>query len=450
MHAGLALTGAYLSGCAHQYGEKMSYLSPVIDAPNYDATMYWMDMSMQSVRDQSLPPPLAARALSLGPVAGFLAANGVTGEFDSHFDLGAAPAGADAHIAYGVAFSVAAAEAFQQPFIMERKRFLDKFADNEAKSLSVAWGEKVGKFIVQNRTNDGAEPSKANYYLGRYNRRSDALRWRPTGPFYSTRPGPAFNSFSRGLVPGMGQVTPWTMQSNSQFRVADFPDPMSAEFANQYHEVKSLGGKDSQERTADQAQIAVFWEDGPWGITPPGHFIKIGLQVLQHQPWSFTQRARAAALLTMTQLDAAVSTWDSKYYHDIVRPETMIRMRADSLSHADKRVSQQRNWQSLIPTPGFPAYTSGHSCFGAAGIRLTQLLSGTDEVKMSLKSPDLVLWPQLRDVTRHYTKLSQMEWENGMSRIYGGVHWQHDNEAGLRAGHQIAEQAFASMFPKRV
>ena len=39
--------------------------------------------------------------------------------------------------------------------------------------------------------------------------------------------------------------------------------------------------------------------------------------------------------------------------------------------------------------------------------------------------------------------------ENGMSRIYGGVHWDLDNTAAMRAGRAITRQAFMSTFPER-
>ncbi|MEM7196194.1 MAG: vanadium-dependent haloperoxidase [Pseudomonadota bacterium] len=445
------LSAGGLSGCAGLNGESSSYLTNVVMPENENTVFYWLDCALQSVRDQAIVPPMAACNLAMGCAAGFLAANGVEQRYESHIDIGDAPLGADPEVAYGVAFSIAAAEAFQQPFIFDRVRFLRRFPDSESKSLGVEWGKKVGRYVVRMRVNDGSEPSKANYYLGRYQRRGDVLQWTPTGPFYNNHnPGPAFGSFDRGLLPGCGQITPWTMTSHSQFRVDRFLDPASPEFAEQYDEVKMLGGANSPVRTKDEEEIAVYWEDGPWGITPPGHFLLIAMDVLQRKPMPFVECARAFALLGMTQADAAISTWDSKYHHDVLRPETAIRVRTERLGNADSRVTSDPNWQSLIPTPSFPAYTSGHSCFGAAGTHLTALLYGSDEVAFSGESPDQVLWPQLRGVSRSWTRLSQACDENGMSRIYGGVHWQIDNTEGIRVGRKIAQQAFDNMFRERV
>ena len=141
--------------------------------------------------------------------------------------------------------------------------------------------------------------------------------------------------------------------------------------------------------------------------------------------------------------------WDSKCHHDIVRPESAIRARAPEFGNPDPRVVRQADWRSFIPTPEFPAYPSGHSTFAAAGAEMIAQIYGSDDVSFSGQSPDLVLWPQLRGVTRRWTSLSQVAEENGMSRLYGGVHWEIDHTEAVKAGRAIARQAFSSTFPKR-
>lgn len=439
-----------LPGCSTtSYGSKSSYLTPILK-PQYQNTVYhWADIVMQQVRDQRVPPPRAAYNFAAPMVAGFLAANAIIDRYSDPYGIGAGPQGADPEVAYGVAFATAASENFQQPFLFERNAFKNRFADGEAKSLGIKWGREVGLKIVKLRTNDGAEPSQANFYLGRYQRRKDALKWTPTGPFYGAKPGPAFGSFARGLFPGHGKIKPWTMQNGAQFRSDPFHDPASPEFAEEFDMIRKLGSKDSVIRTPDQSEIALFWEDGPWGITPPGHFILIAMQVLQDRGLDFLDTARALALLGATQCDASINAWDNKYHYDVIRPETAIRHRADAFNNVDPRVARDTSWQSYIPTPEFPAYTSGHSTFGAAGVELTSLLLGTNEVSFSHESPDQVLWPVLKGKRRYWTNLEQTADENGMSRLYGGVHWKIDHDAAMKAGRSIARNAYQNMFPKK-
>ena len=373
----------------------------------------------------------------MGHVAGFCAVNGIEERYASYRGLPLAAAGIDARATYGTAFRTAVAEHFQQPFAIEQSRFLSAIPSSEAKSRGVEWGERVGRAIVKMRTGDGTHPSRTDHYLGRYPRRDDVLRWRPTGPHFDAGEGPAYGSYQRGLLPGFGQVKPWGVSSLTSFQAPRFPHPRSAEFVRQYEMVRRFGKSDSTVRTADQREIALFWEDGPWGVTPPGHFIVVAMQLMARTRMSFTQRARGMALVSIAMADAATTTWDSKYAHDILRPETAIRYRAAKLNPGLRGDS---NWKSLIPTPPFPAYTSGHSAFGAAGTRMLAHILGTDRISLSAKSPDRVIWPKaLANAERSWTSLSQMAEENGMSRIYGGVHWLSDHVEGMRAGRAVAD-----------
>ena len=444
-----AATALPAAGCVAPAEDRASYTAQILKPGNRNPVFDWLDAALQQTRDQRLAPPRAAYNLGLAAAAGFLAANGIVQAYDEPYGIGPGPRGADPEVAYGVAFAMAAAEAFQQPFLFERIAFLDRYPGGEAKTLGVEWGREAGRRVLEMRTGDGSEPSKVNYYLDRYKRRTDSLRWRPTGPFYGASPGPAFASFDRGLFPGQGMIRPWTMTGGSQFRVPAFHDPASPEFAADFDMVRRLGGMDSDMRTADQSEMAIFWEDGPWGITVPGHFVYIAIQLLQDRGLGFIELARAFALIGMTQCDASICAWDNKYHHDIVRPESAIRVRAAAFGNPDPRVAVQPGWRSFIPTPEFPAYISGHSTFGAAAAEMIALIHGRDEVAFSGRSPDLVLWPQLRGVTRHWTSLSQVAEENGMSRLYGGVHWTMDHKEGMRCGRAIARQAFRTAFPKK-
>ena len=443
-----------LTGCAAprvaRYGDQSSYASEILKPKNRNAVFHWADVALQQVRDQRVFPPRAAYNFGMPMAAGFLAANGIVQAYEEPFGVGPGPRDADLEVAYGVAFATAAAEAFQQPFLFERIAFLNSFPGSEAKSLGVEWGRAVGRHVVEMRVDDGSEPSEANYYLDRYQKRTDSLQWLPTGPFYGARPGPAFPSFDRGLYPGHGQIKPWTMTSGAQFRGSDFYDPASPEFADQFDLIRRLGGTDSTMRSPEESEIALFWEDGPWGVTAPGHFVCVAIQILQDRNLTFIELARAFALIGMTQCDASICAWDNKYHHDIARPESAIRVRAPHFDNPDPRVARVPGWRSFIPTPEFPSYTSGHSTFGAVAAEMIGLIYGRDDIAFSGRSPDQVLWPQLDGVTRHWTSLSQMADENGMSRLYGGVHWEPDHTVAMKAGRAIARQAFQKTFPAKV
>jgi hypothetical protein len=132
-------------------------------------------------------------------------------------------------------------------------------------------------------------------------------------------------------------------------------------------------------------------------------------------------------------------------------PEIAYGVRADKLNNPDITGQGQTNWRSLIFTPDFPAYTSGHSAFSGVSARMIANFIGTDAVNFSAEAPDLVNWPkQLTGVRRSWTSLWQAAEENGASRIYGGVHWDADNIEGLKAGKNLADYVYNNAFQKVV
>lgn len=444
--ASIPLLNSCVSPVSARFGSNASYLTKILEPQNHNALYYWIDIVLQQIRDQRLFTPRAAYIFGLTNTAGFLATNGITQSYEEPFEIGKGPSEADEEVAYGVAYAIAASEVLQQPLLFERRNFLAQYPGSTAKTNAVRWGNHVARKLLKLRTNDGSEDSEVDYYLNRYKRRGDVLQWSPTGPFYGAHPGPAFESFKRPLNPGQGMIKPWTMTHGSQFRANDFYNPKSPEFAEAFQLIKEIGGAESAMRTEDESEIALFWENGPWGATVPGHFMYIAIQVLQNRKLNFVDLAKAFALLGMTQCDASINAWDNKYHHDILRPETAIRVRANSFGNRDPRIRNHANWRSFIPTPEFPSFTSGHSTFGAAAAEILKFVCGRDDVAFSGNSPDQVIWPQLQEVARHWNSFSQMAEENGMSRIYGGVHWGLDNTEALKAGRLLARQAVETMF----
>ncbi|MEN9062321.1 vanadium-dependent haloperoxidase [Ponticoccus litoralis] len=170
------------------------------------------------------------------------------------------------------------------------------------------------------------------------------------------------------------------------------------------------------------------------------------MDLLQRQGLDLVDQARFMALISLSQADAAIVTWDCKFDLDVLRPETAIRT---TVLPQDRFARfHDPDWQTLIPTPPFPAYTSGHSTFSGASARMLAHLLDRDMVSFTGYAPDLVNWPmQLKGVRRSFTSLSQAAEEAGASREYGGIHWEADNTEGLRIGRLIADTVFDTALP---
>lgn len=435
-----------LAGCAAPLGSKRSYLSGNPErVPEPDA--FWTDVMFQGVRDQKLGPPLAARVYAFGHLAGFLAVNGIEGGYANPYpEIGAAPAGASPRAAYVAAAALAAAEALQTPLVFDRRRYLKELSEpGEAIATGVRWGEAVGRVVQKRRTIDGGHPEKANVYLDpNYSPRRTLDSWSLTVPHYQAEVGPRFPSYARGHLPNLGNMRPFSFESKNRFAAPPFPNIKSQRFADEFAEVYSLGAWDSPDRTGDQSQIATFWEDGPRGAGVPARWLLLALHLLDRREiHSLLERSQLLAQLSVAMCDGGIQAWHTKYDLDILRPETAIRYSATAFGNPDPRVRVDPRWKSLVSTPPFPSYVSGHSTFGGAGAEMLKLWFGTDRASYTLQPLDLANWPtQLKGVSRNFTSFTQAAEENGMSRIYGGVHWRSDHTSGDAMGRAIARHVF--------
>lgn len=420
-----------------------SYIEGVVAPANLTAVMTWSDQLVQAVRDTATPPPPATRAFAIGHLAGLVAVNGLAPRYRVPVTLPEAPAPTDAEVAYGAAVATTISALFGRDGCA-LETFLAGFEDCEAKTNGVAWGTRAAEAVLAWRAGDGVAASKELLYA----KHQGPMAWQRTGPFFGARNGPTFKPFGNPLLPGWGRMQTFAVGPVGDYRPEPFPALDSAEFMRQLEKVFRWGGATSDLRTADQAEIAFFWEDGPRGATPPGHWQIIAMDLMQRRELDLLDQARFMVLVSLAQADAAIVTWDCKFEMDVLRPETAIRTKA--LPHETFAKFHDPDWKTLIPTPPFPSYTSGHSTFSGTSARMLAHLMGTDNVSFSGMAPDLVNWPtQLRGVRRSWTRLSQAAEEAGASREYGGIHWEADNTEGLRIGRRIADTVFAKALPRQ-
>ena len=391
----------------------------VAGAARADVILDWNEVLLAAIRVDKTPPPKAARAMACVNVSMYDAVNGILGGYSPYAVTDPAPAGASpeaAAVAAAYEALVALYPAQQATFDAAKAASLAAIPDGQAKVTGVKWGELVAEAILELRANDHS---------------GDTFAWEaPLGGGWWLATPPAFAS---PLLPNWPHVTPWAMTSSSELRPAAPPSPNSAEYLAAFREVKRIGRVNSPNRTAEQTQIALFWADGAGTETPPGHWITIASGLSRDRGLSLQENARLFALLSITVADAAIVSWDVKYAYNNWRPVTGIQ-------HADQdgnpETDADPSWLSLIATPPFPSYSSGHSTFSGASARLLAHYFGTDAIAFSTISDGLP------GVTRSFNSFSQAADEAGQSRIYGGIHWQFDNQAGLESGRALADLVF--------
>jgi len=385
-----------------------------------DAVNDWNNILLQAIRTDKTPPPKSSRAIALMNVSVFDAVNGLVGGYTPYHVTSPPPPGGGAPEAAAVAAAhkalVALFPAQATTFDAAQVTSLSAIPNGPAKTLGIAWGESVAGQILDLRAHDHSGDVVTAYL--------------PTGALWWERTPPAL---ADPLLPNWPAVTPWGIPSAAQLRPDPPPIPASAEYTAAYEEVRLLGRVDSPLRTPEQTQIALFWADGGGTATPPGHWIVIAQGVSSSQHLTLIQNARLFALVGIAVADAGIVAWDAKYHYNDWRPITGIQ-KADT--DGNPNTPQDTTWSPLIATPPFPSYISGHSTFSSAAARILALFLSTDTFSFSTTSDGLP------GVQRSFTSFSQAAAEAGQSRIYGGIHWQYDNQAGLAAGRAIAEQVF--------
>lgn len=169
----------------------------------------------------------------------------------------------------------------------------------------------------------------------------------------------------------------------------DIEDPGNINFYKSLLLVKQVLRK----LTPQQREIAECWGEGP----ATKQWTPIIDRLIDTYGLSPASAARVLAAVQAGINDAFVITWYLKYLWDVPRPIQL-----------DRRLATE------LCTPYFPAYPSGHS-----------VISGTAEVILSYFFP-----PEAE-------RLRELSEENGISRLYAGVHFTEDITEGLKLGRQI-------------
>jgi len=386
-----------------------------------DPVLYWNSVMLDAIRASATPPPVATRVIAMMHTAIFDAVNASNGGVYQSYSLDPnvkAWANADAAAAVAARSVLLATLPGQASYINQKfDLVMGGLPDQPAVALGASLGGQAADAVIARRTGDGAAASVTYTYGAN------------PGDYQATPPG-----YAAPALPQWGAVDPWTMTSSDQFRAAPPPALDSAAYAAAFEEVKAYGAANSAVRTADQTEIANFWIDGPGSATPPGHWLAIAQNIAEGRSDSTIANARLFSLLAISVADAAIAAWNTKYEYSVWRPITAIH-NADSDGN-DATVADSF-WQPLIPTPNHPSYVSGHSSFSGAAAALLAGFYGTDSFNFCASSETDA------SLVRCFDSFWAAAQEGGMSRIYGGIHWQFDNQDGLALGRNVANWVLA-------
>jgi hypothetical protein len=380
-----------------------------------DVVQDWDAIMQATVSAQ--PPFPQARFAAITQLAVFEAVNAITREYQPYLGTitaphDASPEAAAAAAAYGVLSNY-----FPASLATLNAAYATSLAaipDGPRKRAGIATGQAAAAAMIAARTNDGSSPLE--FFL-------------PTsstpGVWQLTPSCPA----AGGLFFNWQNVTPFGMRSASQFFLGPPPALTSGRYTRAYDEVKEVGDVNSTERPQDRTNVALFYDYE----VPVLIFNDAARQITTAQPRSLSENARDFALINMAISDAAVATFYNKYLYAFWRPETAIH---DAANDGNDKTTPDSNFKPLITTPCFPSYPSAHGTLSNAAREVMEKVYGEGPFSITLSTP------ALPSVTLHYSRLEEITDDISDARVYGGIHFRTDQDAGALLGSRIGDYIY--------
>jgi membrane-associated phospholipid phosphatase len=394
------------------FGPAVAKADPVLD---------WNVIAIDTAVTDGQNPFAQARYAAIVQLAVFEAVNAVTGDYRPYIGSIEAPHGASADAA-----AIQAAYRVLHTYFLTSASTLDaaratslaSIPNGKAKIDGIATGESSALALIALRANDGSSPAQ----------------FKTPGPpvpgeWQATVSCPIVNGVASGIAFQWQNVTPFGIRSAKEFLLGPPPALRSNEYAKTYNEVMTVGSLDSTERPPDRSDVATYYA----ATSPTQAFNQAARQIAQEQRHSLSENARALALINMAISDSLVSAFFNKYLYNFWRPETAIRA---GDRDGNRKTEADPNFQPFIVTPCFPSYPSNHGSAANAAAVVMRCLYGEAGHSMTLSNP------AVPTIVLQYTSFKQITNDISDARVYGGIHFRTDQDAGAVLGLAIGKEVY--------
>jgi len=370
---------------------------------------------------------MPVRSYAMMHAAMFDAANSIDGKYAAYLvdvpaSRHASPEAATAQAAHDVLLALYPARA--GVLAAELSASLNGI-DPIGRFLGVRIGKTAAARMIKARENDGWLVTPPAYSLP-----PSPGNWQPTPPANSAV---TFTHY--------GNVKPFAIDSAEHFAPATPPVMTSSRYTASFNEVKALGAVNSAVRTADQTQVARLWAN----VGTPTNFLhvwnNVATTVSEAKELDTVSCARLFALINISLHDALQTTFASKFEHGLWRPVHAIQ-RADEDGNPDTEADP--SWQSLIAAPPYPTYAGNMAAIGTSQATVLALFFGRDDIAYEHT------WDGAGGATRWYPGFNAMADEQERARVYGGIHFTFDQEAGQSVGRNVGNYVFQNLMTPRV
>jgi hypothetical protein len=394
------------------FGPVVAKADPVLD---------WNAIAVDTTVANGQNPFAQARFAAIVQVAVFEAVNAVTGDYRPYIGGIDAPRGASAdaaviEAAYRVLSNYFPASA--STLDAARASSLASIPDGNGKIGGIATGDAAANALIALRANDGSSPPQ----------------FKTPGPpvpgeWQATVSCPIVNGVASGIAFQWQNMTPFGIRSAKEFLLGPPPALRSNEYAKAYNEVMTVGSLDSTERPPDRSDVATYYA----ATSPTQALNQAARQVAQEQRRTLSENARALALINMAVSDSLVAAFFNKYHYNFWRPETAIH--AGDID-GNPKTNGDPNWQPFIVTPCFPSYPSNHGSAANAAVAVMRRLYGEGGHSMTLSNP------AVPDIVLQYTSFKQITDDISDARVFGGIHYRTDQDAGALLGLAIGREVY--------
>ena len=233
-------------------------------------------------------------------------------------------------------------------------------------------------------------------------------------------------SFAPALLPWWGEVRPFVLKKAGDCP-APPPPPYSEAPGSAFYKEGQEVYKVSTQATQEQRQFALYWADDPGKTpTPAGHWAFIATDLLKLRKANLASAAETYVRLNLAMADAFIAAWDTKYRVNLLRPVTYVQLVIDS------------NWvPTLMHTPPFPEYPSGHSVQSSAAAGVLDQAFGADTAFTDNTHNDRGWGP------RTFKSFKAAADEAAASRLYAGIHFRAAIDNGKLQGSCVARKVLA-------
>jgi len=397
--------------------------SPI--AARADVVLTWNEIAVTTLISQGQSPFAQARFMAITQLAVFEAVNAITGDYKPYIGTIAAPAHASADAA-----AVAAAYAVLKNYFPAAPNLDAQYAtslaaipDGMGKTRGIATGQAAAAQMIALRLNDGSSPPQFSLPAS-----TDPGVWQLTP---SCPAAGGINFQWQNITPFGVPSTPSSKAWIAPFALPPPPTLTSRRYTRDFDEVKRVGDvtADLSERPQDRADVARFYA----ASSPAFVFNLAARQVATEERTSLSKNARVLALLNMASNDALVASFWTKYHYNFWRPETAIH---EGSVDGNPRTEGDIAYKPYILTPCFPSYPSNHGSGSNSAAEVLRRAFGDRHHAITMANPGV---PGL---TFQYTSFSQITDDISDARIFGGIHYRFDQEAGADLGRDIGSYVF--------